>query len=76
MSFVLTLWDRRLQPPRGTAPKKSSDYGAEQGGETIWVQVLGGKIRPRFVAGLSAVNLRREVNCGCVVCTPGKIEEV
>lgn len=55
MSFVLTLWDRRLQPPRGTAPKKSSDYSAEQGGETTQVQVLGCKIRQNLLLGCLAL---------------------
>lgn len=32
--------------------------------------------KAEFVAGLSGVNLRREVKCGCVVRTPGKLEEV
>lgn len=71
MSLVLTLWDRWLQPPREEQRLRRRAGRRDDLGPGVGMQD-----KERFVAGLSAVNLRREVKCGCVVHTPGKIEEV
>lgn len=75
---MLTLWDRGLRR-RGTARRRrSSDYGAvqAQGGETTRVPDVGMQDKARFVAGVSEVNLRRELKCRCFAGTSGKLEEV
>lgn len=76
MSFVLTLWDRRLQPPRGPAPEKSSDYGAEQGGKTTWVQVLGCKIKRDLWLGCVVLIWGVRWNAVVLLVHLGKLEEV